>query len=173
MSKTLDTERTEPLFLSGSAITSPNGTTVRTTVAPRTFKREQVEVQNAPTQSVRDDDSFNRNDTFPNYSDQTAAAFAHDGTVPLSEISYWLLWGNQLRVNEGESAFDFPHAKALQDYMNVIFRKYTPKGTKKAVLTPLVQTVSYEDFVVFMETLQELEREAFMHTLDEFVGQYL
>ena len=167
MSETLDTERTEPLFLSGSAITSPNGTTVRSTVAHRTFKREQVAVQNTPPEMDGRD--------HPLFYGRYQNAFVRARLVPLKSVQYWLRWGNQLTVSTGESAFDFPTADMLRGFLDVPLQHYAKEDEEftEVVEMPKGPTVPLATYTAFMERVKDFDREALMNALDAFVGQYL
>lgn len=160
-----------------------DGKVVHRSSLPFKQERKAVMVQNAPVSKQRDvADGEDISDFFegeydeinPHYNDLQVAAFAYDGVVPLTAIRYWLRWGNQMTMSSGESAMDYPTAEGLRGFLGVILGNYTPKGEEKTVLTPHpIKTVSYQDFVDFMESAASLEREPLMLALDEFVGQYV
>lgn len=158
-----------------SARTIRGKTTV--TMAARTYKRQLVETRNAPEVSHSIDGDERR--FFKKW--EIGALVAQD-FIPLSEISYWLLWANQITLSSGEKYFDFPTAEGLLAFLKVIRDKYTVAGlwdktcitesssTDAIPQTVLVPAKEYQEFLVKADNL---DREELITSLDEFVGQYI
>lgn len=175
------TERTETVpVMSVTTLKDGEVLSRRTPHIRRTFRREPIKVVNAAEpRALEDLLGSSQFDGVP-----AVACFASKGLMPLEEVRYLLLWGNQLTMSPGERDFDYPTSEFLLGMARAYTSKYSGnsplyqlrEGVEAASAESMadVVTLPQAEFATFLEQFDEsTPREELMTALDDFVGTYM
>jgi hypothetical protein len=114
--------------------------------------------------------------------DAVKRIYARKHAIPVTEIQYWLIWGNQLRMDPNESGHDYPTGEALLEALNVSKHDYKDYVAQEASIEgedvawlKRMNGIRLKDYEHFISQLSKnpADRTEIMLKLDAFVGSYL